>query len=79
MNLRVNAIVSLELFIPYAQVDTETRLTGITAAQFNTDANKAAFKTAVEDSLTIYATVTNIVAIDASRRRSRMMCSTRWS
>ena len=42
---------------------------GITAAQFNTPAQTAAFATAIEDSLTIDATVTNVVATDIARRR----------
>ena len=44
-------------------------MTGITAAQFNTPAQTAAFATAVEDSLTIDATVTNVVATPLARRR----------
>merc|ERR1719453_1673830 len=44
-------------------------MAGISAAEFNTDSKKAAFKKAVEDSLKVPATVKNIVAVDVSRRR----------
>ena len=42
---------------------------GITAAQFNTPTQTAAFATAVESSLTIDATVINVVAQNINNRR----------
>jgi len=50
-------------------VSSNMQMSGITAAQFNTPAQTAAFATAVESSLTIDATVTNVVASNIVRRR----------
>ena len=50
-------------------VSSSMALTGISAAQFNTPAATAAFATNIEDSLTIDATVTNVVATDRAGRR----------
>ena len=50
-------------------VQSSMALTGITAAQFNTPAATAAFATNIQDSLTIDATVTNVVATDTTGRR----------
>ena len=50
-------------------VQSSMALTGITADQFNTPAQTAAFATAIEASLTIDAEVTNVVATNTARRR----------
>ena len=52
-------------------VQSSIRMGGITADQFNTPAQAAAFATAVETSLTIDASVTNAVATDIGRRLAR--------
>ena len=55
--------------VPVVVVQSSMALTGISAAQFNTPAATAAFATNIEDSLTIDATVTNVVATDSTGRR----------
>ena len=50
-------------------VDTQIRMSGITAEQFNTPEQTAAFVQAVEASLSVDATVTNVVATNTARRR----------
>lgn len=44
-------------------------MSGLTAEQFNTPAQKVAFARAVEDALTVDADVTNVVATNVARRR----------
>ena len=55
--------------VPVVVVSSNMQMSGITADQFNTPAQTAAFATAVESSLTIDATVTNVVASNIVRRR----------
>ena len=50
-------------------VDTQIQMSGITAEQFNTPEQTAAFAQAVEASLSVDATVTNVVATNTARRR----------
>ena len=57
--------------LPVVMVQSSIRMGGITADQFNTPAQAAAFATAVETSLTIDASVTNAVATDIGRRLAR--------
>lgn len=50
-------------------------MNGITALEFNTPDQQAIFAQAVEDSLTVDATVTNVEATDISRRRRQLLQS----
>lgn len=57
-------------------VHSSNKLTGVSAAEFNTPENKAAFEAVVEASLTIKAFVINVVATDiSSLRRRRLLVS----
>ena len=55
--------------VEVVEVDTQLLMTGVTAAQFNTADQKAAFAQAVEASLSDSAEVMNAVATDVARRR----------
>ena len=57
------------MVVEVVEVDTQLRMTGVTAAQFNTADQKAAFAQAVEASLSDSAEVMNAVATDVARRR----------
>ena len=55
--------------VPAVVVSSSLQMTGVTAADFQTPAQQASFASAIESSLTIDATVTNIVATNIARRR----------
>ena len=55
--------------VPVVEVQSNLQITGITAAEFNTPAQTAAYATAIEDSLTVDPEVTNVVATSIARRR----------
>ena len=55
--------------VPVVMVSSNMQMSGVSKDEFNTPENTAAFARDVEDSLTVDAVVTNVVASDVARRR----------
>jgi hypothetical protein len=62
-------VTQVAVTMPAVVVSSSLQMTGVTAADFATPAQQANFASAIESSLTIDATVTNIVATPVTRRR----------